>query len=275
VAVGGALIATGPAPRRRDAGAAGLALAEWLAGAILVAVSIVAAVAVSIHPGPNGLDRWGFRVVPNAHGSAVLVRITDLGSPVVLIAGALLAAVVVRHDRLRAVSCVTAPLLAALLVEYSVKPLVGRHFEGVLSYPSGSTADVAALATAWAIAVPRRIRPPVIAAGVLVTGAMAVAVTGLRWHFPSDALAGAVLGVGTVLLIDGVLHLWKARPPSPASAAGSPSSPSSAESPSSTESPSSVPSPTSHSFTVSPSRGLGTRWSSDRRELAHVESHHL
>jgi membrane-associated phospholipid phosphatase len=190
----------------------------------MVAGSIVAAVAVAIHPGPNALDRWGFRVLPYAHGSVVLVRITDLGSPVVLIAGALLAAVVARHDRMRALACVTAPLLAALLVEYSFKPLVGRHFEGVISYPSGSTADVAALATAWAVAVPRRVRLAVIAAGVLVTVAMAVAVTGLRWHYPSDALAGAVLGIGTVLLVDGVLHLGKVRHRSRASGATSPSS---------------------------------------------------
>jgi membrane-associated phospholipid phosphatase len=177
----------------------------------MVVVSILAAVAIAVHPAANALDRWGFRAVPHARDSVVLARITDLGSPVVLFAGALLAAVVVRHDRMRAVACVMGPLLAALLVEYSFKPLVGRHFEGVLSYPSGSTADVAALATAWALAVPRRARPAVIAAGTLVTIAMSVAVTGLRWHYPSDALGGAVLGVGTVILVDGVLHLWQVR----------------------------------------------------------------
>ncbi len=224
MAVGGPLTTTGPAPEPGDAGAADPAAAEFLAGAIIVAGSIVAAVAVAIHPGPNTLDRWGSRVVPYAHGSAVLVRITDLGSPVVLIAGALLAALVTRHDRMRALACVTGPLLAALLVEYSFKPLVGRHFEGVLSYPSGNTADMAALATAWAVAVPRRLRLAVITAGALVTAAMAVAVTGLRWHYPSDALAGAVLGVGTVLLVDGLLHLWKVRRRSPASEATSPPS---------------------------------------------------
>ena len=36
---------------------------------------------------------------------------------------------------------------------------------------------------------------------------MVVAVIGLRWHYPTDAVAGAVLGVGAVLLVDGVAHL--------------------------------------------------------------------
>jgi undecaprenyl-diphosphatase len=192
----------------------------------MVVASVVAAVAIAVHPGPNALDRWGFRAVPHAPGSVVLVRITDIGSPVVLIAGALLAAVAVRRDRMRAVACLVGPLLAAVLVEYSFKPLVGRHFEGVLSYPSGSTADVAALATAWALAAPRRARPAVIAVGALVTVAMGVAVIGLRWHYPSDALGGAVLGVGAVILVDGVLHLpqvrHRSRTAAPARTSGDP-----------------------------------------------------
>ncbi len=218
MALGGALItsrptpgASQPAPDDPIRAAAHPGAVETLVGAVMVAVSIGAAVAVSVHPGPNALDRWGFRAAPHAPHSVVLVRITDLGSPVVLFAGALLAAVVVRHDRMRALACLAGPLLAALLVEYSFKPLVGRHFEGVLSYPSGSTADVAALATAWALAVPRRARLAVIACGALVTVAMGVAVTGLRWHYPSDALGGAVLGVGIVILVDGVLHLGQVR----------------------------------------------------------------
>jgi membrane-associated phospholipid phosphatase len=40
---------------------------------------------------------------------------------------------------------------------------------------------------------------------------MVVAVIGLRWHLPTDALAGVVLGVGVVLLVDGLLHLRSSR----------------------------------------------------------------
>jgi len=178
-----------------------------VAGSVLVGASVLAAVVVAAFPGPNALDRWGFEMIPASVGSALLVRVADLGDPVVLVAGALVAALVASsRDRATAVACAAGPLLAVVLVEYVGKPLVGRHFEGVLSYPSGSVADVAALATAWAIAVPRPLRPWVVATGTLVTGAMVVSVIGLRWHYPSDALAGAVLGVGVVLLADGLAH---------------------------------------------------------------------
>ena len=68
-------------------------------------------------------------------------------------------------------------------------------------------ADLAAVVTAWAVAVPRRFRPVVVVVGAVLVGLMVVAVIGLRWHYPTDALAGAVLGVGTVLLVDGAAHL--------------------------------------------------------------------
>jgi membrane-associated phospholipid phosphatase len=36
---------------------------------------------------------------------------------------------------------------------------------------------------------------------------MADAVIALRWHYPSDALGGLVLGVAVVVFVDGLLHL--------------------------------------------------------------------
>ena len=82
---------------------------------------------------------------------------THLGSLTVLIAGAavLSAAGALSRNRMRALSCLIAPIAAVLIVESVAKPLVGRHFEGTsaLSYPSGTVAAVAALAAA---ASPRR-----------------------------------------------------------------------------------------------------------------------
>ena len=40
-----------------------------------------------------------------------------------------------------------------------------------------------------------------------VVGLECMAVVALQWHYPADALAGAVFGAGFVLLADGVLHL--------------------------------------------------------------------
>jgi membrane-associated phospholipid phosphatase len=36
---------------------------------------------------------------------------------------------------------------------------------------------------------------------------MTIAVVALRWHFPTDSLGGAVLGVAVVLVIDAAFHL--------------------------------------------------------------------
>ncbi len=164
-----------------------------MVGLVLVGVTVLGGVLFGLHPAANAIDRWGFSAVGRDADKGALVRIVKLGDPLVLVLGTLLASVLAfGRDRLRALACLVGPPLAAVLVELALKPLVGRHFEGVLSYPSGNVTNVAAVAAALALAA---------------TVAMAVAVTGLRWHYPTDALGGAVFGVGVVLLVDGVLHL--------------------------------------------------------------------
>ncbi len=179
-----------------------------VAGAVLVGLAVLGGVIVGLHPGADVLDRWGFSAVARVPDRGALVRIVKLGEPVVLVLGTLLAtALALRRDRLRALACLCGPPLAAALVELAIKPLVGRHFDGVLSYPSGNVTNVAAVSTALALATSGRARLVIGLLGAVATGAMAAAVTGLRWHFPTDALGGAVFGVGIVLLVDGVLHL--------------------------------------------------------------------
>ncbi len=179
-----------------------------VAGTVLVGLAVLGGVVVGLHPAADLLDRWGFSAVARTPDQGALVRIVKLGDPVVLVLGTLLAtALAVRRDRLRALACLCGPPLAAALVELAFKPLVGRHLDGVLSYPSGNVTNVAAVAAALTLATSGRIRVVVGILGALATGAMAAAVTGLRWHFPTDALGGAVFGVGVVLLVDGVFHL--------------------------------------------------------------------
>ncbi len=95
-----------------------------------------------------------------------------------------------------------------------VKPVVHRTYLGVLAYPSGHTATVFALAATAAIllivspqsakaAVPRLL----IVGTVCVLGVVvAIGVIGLRWHYFTDTVAGAAVGIGTVcglaLLLD-------------------------------------------------------------------------
>jgi membrane-associated phospholipid phosphatase len=181
---------------------------ETAAGAVLVIWTALAGIALHGSHGPNRIDRWGFSLLARQPHSLLLVRVTELGDPAVLVVGSALAALVaVRRDRWRAAACLCGPVLAAVLVEWVVKPWVGRRYLEVLTFPSGSVTTIAAVSTAWVLAVPARLRWVAIAAGAVLVVAMGVAVVGLRWHYPTDALGGAAFGVGVVLMLDGLLHL--------------------------------------------------------------------
>ena len=190
---------------------------ETTAGLVLVGWTFVAGLVVWLNPGPNVLDRWGFSALPHSPHSSFLLRIADLGGLPLLLGGSALAALVVLgEDRRRAIACLGGPLIAAVLVEWVMKPLVGRRYLGVLCFPSGSVAVVAAVSTSWVLAVPRWLRWAAIVTGAGLVSLMSVAVIAVQWHYPTDALAGASFGVGVVLLCDGLLHLQErhqTRPP--------------------------------------------------------------
>jgi membrane-associated phospholipid phosphatase len=133
-------------------------------------------------------------------------------------AGALSAAIVVACllvGRLNgAVLAVAAVPAATALNDGVFKPLVHRTYLGVLSYPSGHTAAMSALAATIAVLL---IVPPqtartgplrVLLAGAawVLGGVVAAGVIGLRWHYFTDTVAGAAVGIGTVcglvLLLD-------------------------------------------------------------------------
>ncbi len=178
---------------------------------VLLGWSLLAALAIARYRGPNAIDRWGFSAVAPSLRSEGWLRFTDLGGSVALVGGSILAGVAAAgRDRWRAAACVGGPLVAAVLVQWVMKPLVGRYYFGVLTFPSGSVTVVAALATSWALAVPRWLFWPVVVAGTALVGLMGVAVVALRWHYPSDALVGASVGVGVVLTLDGTLR-WAQR----------------------------------------------------------------
>jgi len=94
-----------------------------------------------------------------------------------------------------------------------LKPLVHRTYFGVLTYPSGHTATVFALAaTVTVLLIPPRpdkagaLRMLVPVATFALGCVVAIGVIGLRWHYFTDTVAGAALGIGTVcglaLLLD-------------------------------------------------------------------------
>jgi membrane-associated phospholipid phosphatase len=179
-----------------------------VAGLVLMAWTLVAGAALHRYPGPNRLDHWGFAELGPSLHSTLLARITELGDLPALVVGSVLAALIVGgRDRARAVACLCGPVLAVILVDWLIKPLVGRRYLEVLTFPSGSVAAIAAVSSAWVVALPGWWRAVAVVVGSVLVAAMMVAVIALRWHYPSDALGGAAVGVGTVLLLDGLLHL--------------------------------------------------------------------
>jgi membrane-associated phospholipid phosphatase len=114
-----------------------------------------------------------------------------------------------------AILAVVAVPVAVGLNDALIKPLVHRTYLGVLSYPSGHTATMFALAATVAILLlipPRPVRDwgfrVLIPAAACVLGVVVtVGVIGLRWHYFTDTVAGAAVGIGTVCLLALILDL--------------------------------------------------------------------
>jgi len=195
---------THPDPQlRRDR----MAAMEIVSGAALLVIMAVGGLYFAFRPTAGALDAW----FPNPLAgtkSPWFTELTKLRYPAVIVVGAIVAAALtVRRDRPRALACLVGPPLALLIAELVAKPLVGRTLGGSLSYPSGSTVGAAALATAAVLATPARWRGITAVLGAAYASWMTVAVVSLQWHYPTDALAGLALGVGTILLVDGAT--WK------------------------------------------------------------------
>jgi membrane-associated phospholipid phosphatase len=181
---------------------------EAITGGIFVGIIVLASLYFRWRPGPIFLDHWGFSLVHPAMSSTWWKHISYLRSASVLVGGSILAAViVVRRDRWRALACLVAPAAAVFLTELVLKPVIARRYAQVLTFPSGTTTIVSATAMAFVIAVPKRFRVAVAVIGAFIVALECMAVIALQWHFPTDALGGAIFGAGMVLLIDGVLHI--------------------------------------------------------------------
>jgi membrane-associated phospholipid phosphatase len=184
---------------------------ELVVGTVLVLLVALGGVYFANRPDSGAVDGWVLDVVPGAKVSW-FTEVTALRYPWFIVLGAVvLFGLAFRRDRARAVACLIGPPAALFLCELVAKPLTGRTLGGSLSYPSGSTVGAAALATAAVLATPARWRTVVIVVAASYAVWMTAAVITLRWHFPTDALAGLAFGAGVVLVVDGLVHLVDAR----------------------------------------------------------------
>jgi membrane-associated phospholipid phosphatase len=154
------------------------------------------------------------------------VRLASPGS--LIPAGVLSAAIVIAcllAGRLNgAVLAVLAVPVAVGLDEGLLKPLFHRTYLGNLVYPSGHTTAMFALAATVTVlllvppqpAKAKVLRIAIPAAACALGCVVAVAVIGLRWHYFTDTVAGAAVGIGTVcglaLILDlPIVRSWLAR----------------------------------------------------------------
>jgi len=143
-------------------------------------------------------------------------------------AGVLCAAIVITcllTGRLNgALLAAASALVATGLTEALLKPLIHRTYLGSLVYPSGHTTAVFTLAATVTVLLvippqPARagaLRVLIPAAAFALGVVVAIALIGLRWHYFTDTVAGAAVGIGTVCGLALILDLpavrrWLAR----------------------------------------------------------------
>jgi membrane-associated phospholipid phosphatase len=179
--------------------------------AACVIVVVVTGLLFKGETGPDGFDNAvDSPVIAFARGHARLflwfVVPGDL-IPTIAVSAAIAAGCLIARRPNGAVLAVAAVPAAAGLDDGLLKHLFHRTYLGVLSFPSGHTTSVTALAATLAILLllpPQRartaaVRAAAVATACLITAMVVIGVIGVRFHYFTDTLAGAAVGVGTVL----------------------------------------------------------------------------
>lgn len=169
---------------------------------------VVLALAALVHGARTGTafdDRVYAAIVGHLSTRALddLLHLADPIPMVTALAALAAAAALRRHWRLSAVT-VLAPLLALLLTEVILKPLVDRTHEGQFAFPSGHETAPACLATILAVLVLRtgwRLLAKVIVLAALVCylALCAIALVGAFLHYVTDTIGSVCLSAACVL----------------------------------------------------------------------------
>ncbi len=193
-------------------------------GVLLLGAVVVAGLYFLVRPGPTFFDRWGAGGHPRRAPLGAPARCHAFG---IAIRGGGRGRWPGSWRRCGATGpgpwrLLVGPVLAVAGCDWVVKPVVDRTFADVVSFPSGTVTAVAAVATVGLLATADRWRSVVATLGGTVTVLAIVSVVALRWHYPTDALAGVATGVGVVLLTDCAADDWGAAPARRCSGAATP-----------------------------------------------------
>lgn len=119
-----------------------------------------------------------------------------------------LACLALRHWR-GAILAAVSVLVAIESTEHVLKPLTDRTIRGFLSFPSGHATSMFALATVLAILlaqpqagrVPRAVRTTVLVVAFAVATLVGLAMVSLSFHYVTDVVAGAAVGIGVTMAV--------------------------------------------------------------------------
>lgn len=202
-----------PAPARKPA--------AILAAGCLGLVAVLGI--ISAHQGHgDAIDRAVYSWVTGLHlrrnALSVVSRVGGVTATTLLTAVLAVACLAVRRVG-GAVLAVAGVALASVLTEVVLKPLVHRTITGFLTYPSGHTTGLFAVAAALAVVMlappsgrPRpALRVAAVAAAVIIASAVGLTMVGLRFHYFTDTVAGAAVGAGVVIGVAFLLDLPAAR----------------------------------------------------------------
>lgn len=205
---------------------AGLALAAC------VIVTVVLGLLFNGQTGPDGFDNAVDSPVVAFFGGhrTLLSWLAVPGTlvPAIAISAAIAVGCLIARRLNGAVLAVTAVPVAAGLNDGLLKHLFHRTYLGQIAFPSGHTAAVTALTATLAVlllvppqqAGTRRFRVALVAMACVITAIVAIGVIGLGWHYFTDTVAGAAVGLGTVCALALLLDLGWLRFPSRRAAAG-------------------------------------------------------
>jgi membrane-associated phospholipid phosphatase len=220
---------SGPPPRAASARLLLAASARpWLA-AVLTGCAILVAALGALFAGQSTADAFDravdspvITVFAGHRGLALWLAFPGTTIPAVALTAAIAIACLVTGRRSGAVLAILAVPVTAGLTDGLIKPLVDRTYIGQVVYPSGHTATISALAatvTVLLLASPRPaaagpLRVLILAVAYLAVAAVVIGVIAVRFHYFTDTVAGAAVGIGTVCGLALVLDLILAVRPS-------------------------------------------------------------
>lgn len=209
-------------------GACGRARAAWLLAACVIVVVVLGALfkgQATADGFDNAVDSPFIRLFAG-HGNLLLwLAFPGTLVPAIAVSVVVAAGCVVAGRLNGAVLALAAVPAGAGLDDHLLKHVFDRTALGGLSFPSGHTTTIVALTATVAVLVlippqkagTRLPRVLLVAACCAVSAVVASAVIALRWHYFTDTVAGAAVGIGTVCALALVLDLaWSWRPRVPA-----------------------------------------------------------